>query len=316
VKPGERVRVISETAELLAERQWSQIQLIFRQFGVETYEPSDFDDVTNVQYCYNRVEKASDEMLSELHSFLLGEDSAPSRSGPTDGIWGEGVAKVFISHIHQERIFAGELKRVLNGRYNLAAFVAHDDVKPSRVWRDSIKLALSSCDFFVALLHPGFHRSQWCDQEVGWALARDIPIFPIRPAPPESRSTEDGFLEEHQDVCLTSAPSGREEAWSADQIFISLLTSPKTHPLGMSALAEALVNSYSYDTTRRLWSLIDRYRSDVNNDQLRRMEYAVQTNRQVYEAASGPPWNRPVPSLITDLVSEREPPSPFDREPF
>jgi hypothetical protein len=72
----------------------------------------------------------------------------------------------FLSHIRQERHLVGDVKRRLEGSYGIDAFVAHDDIHPSKTWREQIKTALASCHLFVAFLHDGFHASQWCDQEV------------------------------------------------------------------------------------------------------------------------------------------------------
>jgi hypothetical protein len=76
------------------------------------------------------------------------------------------------SHVHTNRHFVGQVKRRLAERHGMDAFVAHDDIDPSKHWREVIKTGLSTCDMFVVFLDPGFHESQWCDQEVGWALAR------------------------------------------------------------------------------------------------------------------------------------------------
>ena len=35
------------------------------------------------------------------------------------------------------------------------------------------------CDALVALLHDGFKQSDWCDQEVGVAFGRSIPVAPV-----------------------------------------------------------------------------------------------------------------------------------------
>ena len=32
----------------------------------------------------------------------------------------------------------------------------------------------------MALLHKGIKESDWCDQEIGVALGRDIPVIPVR----------------------------------------------------------------------------------------------------------------------------------------
>lgn len=296
MKPDERIRAITECAESLVARPWSEIQLTLDQFGFETYEAShdwDFDERT---YCIDQIKNRPDDVLLRLHGYLLGHDAAPGNIA--DQPWGALPLKVFLSHIHQHRIYAGGVKRWLT-EAGIDSFVAHDDILPSKQWREVIKAALRSCDALVAFLHDGFHESQWCDQEVGWAIGRGVPVIVLRPHGSERR---DGFLEEHQDMPLV------QEATVAATILKILVNDPRTSIAGVRSLAEAFVNSYSYDRTRDLCALLDQ-QSVIEPEQLRRLEYAVQTNRQVYEGmypALGP--SRPVPDFISELVARHTPP--------
>jgi len=42
-------------------------------------------------------------------------------------------------------------------------------------WQAQIEHALRSMQAFVAIVHPEFNSSAWCNQEVGWALGRRVP---------------------------------------------------------------------------------------------------------------------------------------------
>ncbi len=166
-------------------------------------------------------------------------------------------------------------------------------------------------------MFEGFHESQWCDQEVGWCLARGIPILPVRPEGFDRLEARDGFLEEHQDICLEDARGSVPARWVAYRIFLGLMAHPSTKAVSVGALAEAFVHSSSYDTTRRLWELIES-QSSWDDRQLRRLEYAVKTNSQVYNAVAGPEF-QPVPELVDELVRRLSPPdtsSLQDEEPF
>lgn len=301
------MRIIREIAEALLTRDWAVAQLTLDQFGFETWEPTyDFD---SLGYFVNQVKKEPDDMLVPLHDYLLGDDAAPTAS---DGPWnGQLPVNVFLSHIHEHRVFAGRLKSLLAHR-GIDAFVAHDDIQPSQQWREVIKAALSTCHVFVAILHSGFHQSQWCDQEVGWALGRGVPVLAVRPVGIERR---DGFLEEHQDLLLTPDP---DEPWVANQILETIVRDPRTNTLGVRALVEALVNSGSFNSTRYFFGLLHS-EDAIEPEQLRRLEYAVQTNRQVYEAVFGQP-PRPLPELVAELVKRHDPPPTpppyYDGEPF
>ena len=64
--------------------------------------------------------------------------------------------------------------------FGASAFVAHEDIHPTRAWQDEIENALHSMDGFVAVMTSEFHDSLWTDQEVGFALARGVPIIALR----------------------------------------------------------------------------------------------------------------------------------------
>ncbi len=64
--------------------------------------------------------------------------------------------------------------------FGISAFVAHQDIQPTKAWQDEIENALTTMDAFVALLTEGFHESEWTDQEVGFALVRGIPVVSVR----------------------------------------------------------------------------------------------------------------------------------------
>ena len=61
-------------------------------------------------------------------------------------------------------------------RWRIDAFAAGAVIEPTREWERVIETALASCDALAALFTPGFVSSEWCDQEVGYCLARNVPI--------------------------------------------------------------------------------------------------------------------------------------------
>lgn len=305
MKPGERIRLITECAASLDSKPWAGAQLTLDQFGFETFDTSNWEGFERLQYLIDRIKDGPDEGIVSLHEYCLGADAAPvvrTSAAP----WGPLPVYLFLSHIHPHRAFVGKIKHAL-AAWGIDAFVAHDDIEPSQSWRDVIKAALATCHVFVACLHDGFHDSQWCDQEVGWALARNVPIVPVR----LGTERRDGFLAEYQDQTFTGSP------WAlAERLFNVVLADPRTHQEGVRALGEAFVNSRSYDMTRKLWALL-LVEPHLEAEQLRRLEYAVQTNNQVYSAVAGPSGT-PVPELVAALVLKHEPPAapdPWSQEP-
>lgn len=303
MKPGERIRLITEAMKSLESRDWSEAQLILDQFGFDTYEWSGFGDFEPRTYFVDQLKKGADGPITEIHTYLMGDDAEPSSQLVSDRPWGIQPVSVFLSHCHEDAKFAGSVKSILNARYGMDAFVAHADIEPSESWRGVIKNALASCHLMVAIIHPGFHASQWCDQEVGWAMGRGIPILPVRH---EGVPRRDGFIEEHQDLTIPRASIESTDGWwLARRILDVALADPRTHRLGVRALAEAFAKSVSFDQTRQMWTLIEK-EPQIDPEQLRRLEYGVQSNRQVYEAVRKHD-GKPIPELVEELVASMEP---------
>lgn len=94
-------------------------------------------------------------------------------------IWGDKGFRLFLSHKSEVKKEAAELKEKL-GLFGVSAFVAHEDIEPSRTWLAEIENALHSMDAFAALVTENFHDSDWTDQEVGFALARRVPVIAVK----------------------------------------------------------------------------------------------------------------------------------------
>lgn len=105
----------------------------------------------------------------ELNINILAEE-------PT--FWQRGYYRMFISHLSENKSIACDLKRVL-GTLGISCFVAHEDIEPTKVWQDEILRALATTNVLCAIVSPGLVNSEWCDQEVGFALGRDILCVPL-----------------------------------------------------------------------------------------------------------------------------------------
>ncbi len=92
--------------------------------------------------------------------------------------WKVGYYKVFISHVSKYKESASNLKLMLEP-YGISAFVAHEDIKPSKEWDVEIEKALFSMNALCAILTPDFNESCWCDQECGYAFGRNVLTIPI-----------------------------------------------------------------------------------------------------------------------------------------
>lgn len=313
MKPGERIPLINGLVDSLLPRPLTEAQLILDQFGVQTWQPNASDSTTVRAYFVERVKNEPDDNLEALHAYIVGEDANPSLVPTEAHPWGEKPVRVFLSHKWEDAQFVSGVKDVLE-KYGISAFVAHNDIEPTRQWREVIKAGLRTCHMMVAVLHPDFHKSQWCDQEVGWALGRGIPVATVRRDVTDVDRGLDGFLEEVQDIGLDPS-KGTGEWRAAQEIFRAAIRTVRPASLARSTLAEAFVTSFNFDNSRNLWSAISR-QDQWDEPQLRRLEYAVETNRQVYDANLD---GTSLADLVKDLLVRFDPApvAPFNDEvPF
>jgi hypothetical protein len=98
----------------------------------------------------------------------------PPRYWPDDSKF-----RLFISHISADKIKATRLRECLKP-YHISGFVAHQDIAPTDLWQVEIERALHSMDAFLAFITPGFSKSFWAQQEIGFAVARGVYIISFK----------------------------------------------------------------------------------------------------------------------------------------
>ncbi|UUR08239.1 toll/interleukin-1 receptor domain-containing protein [Sphingomonas glaciei] len=100
--------------------------------------------------------------------------------------------RLFISHLSADKLIATRLKDALS-LYDIAGFVAHEDIQPTLAWQDEIERALQTMDAMVAVHTPGFSKSYWTQQEVGFALGRSTKVISFKYGEDPT-----GFIGKHQ----------------------------------------------------------------------------------------------------------------------
>jgi hypothetical protein len=95
-------------------------------------------------------------------------------------IWGENdtMFRLFLSHVSGVRKETASLKAELVN-YGISCFVAHDNILPTKPWRDELDFSLFTMDALVALITNDFHSSDWTDHEIGVAIGRKVPVIPV-----------------------------------------------------------------------------------------------------------------------------------------
>lgn len=270
LSPSERIAIISGASAALAVEEWSTIDLTLEEFGLPTKESW---SGSSKSYIIKMMQGASDLQLSGLaaHLSLPGSPKGPSTVDP--GCWQGGRYRLFISHISKERQYAAKLQTALAAR-GVSAFVAHKDIEPSAEWQVQIELALASCDGLIALLHDGFDKSKWTDQEVGYVMGRGAFVFSV-----SLGQVPYGFIGRFQAVPGASRPIVEV----ADEILRVLKTNKQSAPAIAKALASHFADSDSYQAAKARFELLE----DVtfwNDELVDIVTSASKKNSQIYDA--------------------------------
>jgi hypothetical protein len=233
---------------------------------------------------------------------ILAEESRPIEPVLEEGeahdevpsFWQTGFFRLFISHTSANKESAHRLKQAV-ADYQVAAFVAHDDIEPTKEWEAEIERALRTMDALSAIITPDFYQSRWCDQEVGFAFGRGKLVVPLC-----KEAIPHGFLGKYQGF----QAQGLMASVVAEKLFEVLII----HPLSAQRMADTLVErmstSGSWDNSKRTITLLERLPS-LNGAQVAKLVQSAEENSEVREAIR-------VPERIQRLVERignREPAS-------
>jgi hypothetical protein len=230
----ERIGLLEKIGlELQAQMTFSEIDVYF---GAHSINFKDVQPSANSKRIYAKEVLASESEETILK--LADELEIPHRyavaAKKEATFWRAGYFKLFLSHLASFKVQTSNLQAVLK-KYGISAFVAHEDIEPSREWQDEIEAGLQTMDAMAAILMEGFKESNWCDQEIGFAVGRDVLTIPVR------RGLDPyGFIGKYQGI----QAQNKTVAEVAEAIFTTIVRSPKTR----MKMLRALTNSISQST--------------------------------------------------------------------
>jgi len=181
--------------------------------------------------------------LGIAHGFTV----APAGLVTESRYWEPNHFRLFLSHLSSFKAKAGALRLSLR-RFAISAFVAHEDIEPTREWQDEIEAALFSMDALAAIVTPKFVGSEWADQEVGVAIGRGTLVIPVM-----RQATPHGFIGKFQAV----NGNGKSVAQVARGIFDTLLSSALTKSRLLTCLVDATVLDPTEGTAASRLKLLD-----------------------------------------------------------
>ena len=206
--------------------------------------------------------------------------------------WAPGHFRLFISHASEKRTSAHRLKDAL-ASYQIAAFVAHDDIEPTKEWQAEIETALRTMDALGAIISPAFLPSLWCDQEVGIAIGRGKLVVPLRVG-----SDPHGFLGKYQGL----QTKGRDASAIAGQVFEILLRHDLTSQRMVESLVERMASSKNWASSKQSAVFLKGAKA-LTTAQAGRLLKAIDENSEVGNAIG-------VPEQIRTLISRLVPNAP------
>lgn len=190
------------------------------------------------------------------------------------GLWGDGGRlRLFISHLADHKALAHLLAEAMEP-FGVSSFVAHDTIKPMKEWQKEIFNGLLTMEVMVVLLTDGSDNSFWMNQEIGFALGKDIPIICVK------AGTRDpvGFIGSKQ--ALKTSPEDIDAV--APELFRTLVEEIGQEGRYKEILIEAFVSSKSYldtmDNLKRLTQVVD----SLNDADLERIKAGYAQNDQLY----------------------------------
>ena len=189
-----------------------------------------------------KVIEIADELDIE-HEFSV---SKTVTSAADATFWRPGFFKLFLSHTSKHKATTARLQQNLR-RYGISAFVAHEDIEPTKEWLEEIEKGLFSMDALAAILTPGFHESDWTDHEVGVAVGRDVVVVPIRKG-----LDPYGFIGKYQGYQAATRTVGEV----AQAIFDILAANPKTKARLADVIVARILASKAADPYRHWLELL------------------------------------------------------------
>lgn len=223
----------------------------------------------------------------------------------TEGVWTPERIRVFMSHTNSHKSEVGQLAKELD-RFAFSCFVAHDAIEPTLQWQEVIELALRTCDVSVAYVTPDFSQSRWTDQEVGWALGREIIVIPLKVG-----ADPYGFFGAYQALPIRDGQRPWETAVAVARA-IAIAVFREQRPAASRLLGrmtdlvvEAFCRSSSFESTRRRYELLTLIpRSAWKEEHFVRLETAVRENSQIREGVLQLPEPRLAPEAIANLIAQ------------
>jgi TIR domain len=219
-----------------------------------------------------RFEVDDNDVESQNASHL---SEKPFISPDSLSIWRLGCIRLFISHRDKYKSQANELAELLSN-YGISSFVAHDSIEPMEQWQQTILKGLETMELMLTFVTDDFHESYWTNQEIGYALARNIPVISLK----LENKDPVGFIAEKQ------ALKGNIEDLTLllPKLYELLAKKLSNQSRMQTALIEAFVTSPEWSETTRRFDRLSKHVTKLSDSEVERIISAYRNNDQLHTA--------------------------------
>jgi hypothetical protein len=201
--------------------------------------------------------------------------SQPSIDPNSLSIWQKGQIRLFISHRDSNKREAKALAGVLS-EYGVSSFVAHDTIEPMTTWQNEILKGLKTMEVMLAFITDSFHDSVWTNQEIGYALGRNIPIISLKMA----GADPNGFISNVQ--AIKGRPDDANH--NAEAICKVLVEKLGNKARLQTAIVDAFVQSPDFKETKLRFCRMQSFVSNLSESELNHIITEFKQNYPLYSA--------------------------------
>lgn len=201
--------------------------------------------------------------------------SRPQTDPDTLAIWRPRLLRLFITHRDEHKRQANSLAKALED-YGVSAFVAHDTIGAMEDWKKQILKGLETMEVMLAFLTDDLELSTFCNQEIGYALGRRVPIIPLKlqQADPPGFISSDQALRGSIDQAADSAP----EVYKL--LVEKLGQRTRLHPV----FIEAFAKSSSYAEAEVRFDRLAQHVTKLTEEEEKEVVEAYNENSQLHDA--------------------------------
>lgn len=187
------------------------------------------------------------------------------------------TVRAFISYSTEDKIIAGKIKNGLE-KYGIETFLAHEDINPATEWQNVIIDSLESTDILIPIITSNFSLSNWTDQEVGIAFARNKVIVPIS----IDGNQPYGFIGKYQSLKLEI--NLREQNLNCSEIIKAIIIrKPQFSIQILDSVIKLLSESQSWINSAEKIETILEF-NGISEKQINTIFHAVLENKQISQS--------------------------------